>query len=121
MNFTESPALGRGLWDLSMPAHFDCIFVYIITNKRNGTLYTGLSTDLVKRTLQHKQEIADGFTKKFGLKRLVYYEMHSDIQAAAHRERLLKKWHREWKIRLIEEMNPDWADLFADLKRKING
>ncbi|MGB0720292.1 MAG: GIY-YIG nuclease family protein [Bdellovibrionales bacterium] len=96
------------------------VFIYILTNKRYGTLYTGLTTDLMKRMYEHKNGLADGFTKKYGLKTLVYYEIHEDMQAAAHRERLLKKWKRQWKIELIENSNPNWYDLFEDVKKKWN-
>ena len=70
--------------------------------------------------VEHRECVVDGFTKKYGLKRLVYYEIHDDIQVAAHRERLLKKWKRDWKIRLIEQGNPDWVDLYEDVMKKWN-
>ncbi len=94
------------------------VFIYILTNKRYGTLYIGLTTNLVKRMEEHRNKIVKGFTEKYNLTQLVYYEIHDDIHAAAHRERLMKKWKREWKIELIEKKNPHWADLHADLKRK---
>lgn len=97
------------------------VFIYILTNKRYGTLYIGLTTNLVKRTGEHRNEVVDGFTKKYGLKKLVYYEIYDDIEAAAHRERLMKKWKRGWKIELIEKSNPNWHDLYGDVKKKVNG
>ncbi len=103
-----------------MERRIDQIFIYILTNKRNGTLYVGLTTNLIKRMDEHKGEVADSFSKKYGLKSLVYYEIHEDIEAAAHRERLLKKWKRDWKIELIEKGNPDWRDLYEDVKKKVN-
>jgi putative endonuclease len=102
-----------------MEKRTDQVFIYILTNKRYGTLYIGLTTNLMKRVEEHKLKMVKGFTSKYDLTQLVYYEMHGDIHAAAHRERLLKKWKREWKIVLIEKQNPHWADLYADLKRKV--
>lgn len=95
-------------------------FVYFVTNKRYGTIYTGLTTNILKRIEEHKQERADGFTKKHGCKKLVWYEIHYDIREAAHRERLIKKWKRDWKIEMIEKGNPDWADLYEDVRKKWN-
>ena len=94
------------------------VFIYILTNKRYGTLYIGLTTNLVKRMEEHRNKIVKGFTEKYNLTQLVYYEIHDDIHVAAHRERVMKKWKRAWKIALIEKQNPHWADLYADLKRK---
>jgi putative endonuclease len=88
--------------------------VYILASKRNGTLYTGVTSDLYDRMLQHKQGLIDGFTKKYGVTRLVYYEMHDDMLTAIRRETQLKGWKRAWKIRLIEQMNPEWVDLFDE-------
>ena len=87
-------------------------WVYMLANKIGGTLYIGVTNDLVRRVYQHKEELAAGFTKKYEVHRLVYFEQHSDIEAAIRREKRLKKWNREWKIRLIEESNPDWVDLY---------
>jgi putative endonuclease len=95
-------------------------FVYFVTNKRYGTIYTGLTTNLLKRIEEHKLEQAAGYTKEHGCKNLVYYEIHEDIQQAAQRERLLKRWKRTWKIELIEKSNPDWADLYYDVRKKWN-
>ena len=82
-------------------------YVYIMTNKRNGTLYVGLTSDLAGRVWQHKNDIEEGFTKKYGAHTLVYYEGPGDFESAAKREKQLKKWNRIWKLRIIEEMNPE--------------
>ena len=88
-------------------------YVYILTNKRNGTLYIGVTSDLEKRILQHKLAIYKGFSKKYKVHILVYYEVYFDIQTAIQREKKLKKWERKWKLRLIEEHNPEWGDLYS--------
>ncbi|HWA91837.1 MAG TPA: GIY-YIG nuclease family protein [Rhizomicrobium sp.] len=85
--------------------------VYILASKRNGTLYIGVTNGLDRRIREHKLGVADGFTKKYGVKLLVYFETHDDIHAAIHRESRLKKWRRRWKLELIEKGNPDWRDL----------
>ena len=87
-------------------------YVYIITNKRNGTLYTGVTSDLIKRFGQHKEGSVEGFSSKYALNMLVWYEVHDDINEAIKREKQLKKWERKWKLRIIEEMNPGWNDLY---------
>ena len=84
--------------------------VYILASRRNGTLYIGVTSDLAQRVTLHKQDLIEGFTKKYGVHRLVYYEMHPTIDAAILREKRLKEWRRLWKIRLIESMNPEWID-----------
>ncbi|WP_435641696.1 GIY-YIG nuclease family protein [Micavibrio aeruginosavorus] len=89
--------------------------VYILAKGRNQTFYVGVTSDLKKRIWQHKNEIADGFTKEYGLKTLVYYEVFDDVEQAILREKRLKKWNRTWKMRVVEEMNPDWKDLYDDL------
>jgi putative endonuclease len=89
--------------------------VYILTNKPNGTFYVGVTSDLLKRTWQHKSDFVESFAKKHQLHRLVWYEAHPTMESAIAREKLLKKWHRPWKKRLIEAMNPTWRDLFEDL------
>ncbi len=86
-------------------------YVYMLCSKRNGTLYTGVTSDLVKRTYEHKNDLAEGFTKKYGVHRLVWYEVHETAEAAITREKQLKKWNRKWKLRLIEKDNPEWRDL----------
>ncbi|TSA56479.1 MAG: GIY-YIG nuclease family protein [Planctomycetaceae bacterium] len=90
-------------------------YVYILASKRNGTLYLGVTSDIVKRVWQHKNGFAEGFTNKYGIKRLVYYEIHEDAENAIKREKQLKKWRRAWKVELIEEKNSEWRDLYADI------
>jgi len=92
--------------------------MYIMASKRNGTLYIGTASDLMQRVYQHKNDIADGFTKRYQIHTLVYYEACDDKQAALYREKQLKKWNREWKLRLIEENNPRWRDLYEDLLKQ---
>jgi putative endonuclease len=91
------------------------IAVYMMTNKRYGTLYTGVTSALVQRVSQHREGATPGFTKTHGLKRLVWFERHDDMLWAIHREKLLKKYPRQWKINLIERDNPHWDDLFEEL------
>jgi putative endonuclease len=88
------------------------IAVYLLASGYNGTLYVGVTSHLSQRIWQHKHNIYAGFTKKYSVKRLVWYEMHSEIIAAIQREKQIKKWNRAWKIRLIEEKNPYWEDLY---------
>ena len=87
-------------------------WVYILCSKRNGTLYTGVTNNLVRRVYEHKQKLMDGFTKKYVLDKLVYTEEFNDIKAAIAREKAIKKWNRLWKLRLIEQHNPEWEDLY---------
>jgi putative endonuclease len=89
--------------------------VYILASKRNGTLYVGVTSDLVKRVWQHRNDVLGGFTKKYGVHTLVYYELHADMTEAIRREKQLKKWNRAWKIELIEKENPQWHDLWLEL------
>ncbi len=91
------------------------MYVYILTNKRNGVLYIGVTNDLKRRVYEHRKKLVDGFTKKYNLHRLVYFERIDDIYQAIQREKRLKKWNRAWKVRLIEEFNPDWNDLYDKL------
>jgi putative endonuclease len=86
-------------------------FVYILASGRNGTLYTGMTSNLLERVNQHKQKQVKGFTKKYNVDRLVYYESTEDVRAALKREKQLKTWKRKWKLDLIEKHNPDWKDL----------
>jgi len=86
--------------------------VYILASKRSGTLYVGVTSDLHGRMAEHDQGLVEGFTKKYGVKRLVYYEAHDEMADAIRREKQLKEWHRAWKVRLIETMNPEWRNLF---------
>ncbi len=90
-------------------------FVYILASKKNGTLYLGVTSDIKRRVGEHKSGAIDGFTKKYYIKMLVDFEVHNNDDEAIMREKRLKKWNREWKIRLIEEMNPEWNDLYEDL------
>ena len=87
-------------------------YVYIMTNKRNGILYTGITSDLIKRIWQHKNNIIPGFTAKYKVHKLVYYELHEDIREAIRREKNIKAWKRKWKLQLIEKLNPNWDDLY---------
>jgi len=86
-------------------------YVYIITNRRNGTLYTGVTNALSRRAREHREQTCS-FTRKYGLSRLVYYEIFGDVNAAIRREKQLKKWRRKWKLNLIESLNPQWLDLY---------
>jgi len=90
-------------------------FVYILTNCKRGVLYVGVTNDLVRRLSEHKGKVVPGFTSKYGLTMLVYYEEYSSILEARDRERVLKRWRRAWKFDLIEKLNPDWRDLTDDL------
>ena len=87
----------------------------MLANKRNGTLYIGVTSDLIQRVAQHKASEIDGFTKNYGVNLLVYYEAHDAMEAAILREKQLKKWQRQWKLRLIEEKNPAWRDLWGEI------
>jgi putative endonuclease len=89
-------------------------FVYMLTNRRNGTLYIGVTNNLVRRIYEHKFDQIEGFAKKYNLNKLVYFEKTSDIHSAISREKRLKKWNRAWKIKFIESLNPDWKDLSED-------
>ena len=89
-------------------------YVYILASKRNGTLYIGVTNDLIRRVYEHKKKMIKGFTEKYSVDRLVYFEETCDIYAAIEREKQLKKWNRKWKLRLIEEENPDWNDLYYE-------
>ena len=89
--------------------------VYILASARNGTLYVGVTSNLLQRVWQHKEGIADGFTKKYEISSLVWYEQHDSAESAITREKQIKKWNRMWKIRLIEATNPYWNDLYSGL------
>ncbi len=86
--------------------------VYILASKRNGTLYVGVTSNLVKRIWEHKTEAVQGFTKNYGVHQLVWFELHEHMQSAIEREKRLKGWKRAWKLELIETSNPDWEDLY---------
>src|SRR5919108_97846 len=94
--------------------------VYILASKPNGVLYIGVTSSLFDRVAIHKQDLADGFTKRYGVHRLVYYERHDTMEQAIRRESQLKKWQRAWKVRLIESMNPEWCDLFDETTGAIS-
>lgn len=90
-------------------------YVYIATNRPDGTLYIGMTNDLARRISEHRMGIGSFFTRKYNITRLVYYEHFTDVNAAIYREKQMKKWERAWKVRLIEEQNPEWRDLFPGL------
>ena len=90
--------------------------VYMLASQRNGTLYIGVTSDLVQRIWQHKSDVFEGFTKQYGVHMLVWFELHDDMENAIIREKRLKKWNREWKLRLIEEKNPEWKDLYDSIR-----
>jgi putative endonuclease len=89
--------------------------VYLLASKRNGTLYTGVTSSLTKRIWEHKHNLVEGFTKKYSVHTLVWYEVHVTMESAIRREKAIKSWKRVWKIKQIEEMNPQWRDLYPDL------
>jgi putative endonuclease len=89
--------------------------VYIMASKRNGTLYIGVTSDLARRVWEHKNNVADGFTKKYNVHTLVYAEFHADMSTAIAREKQLKKWNRPWKVELFEKRNPEWRDLSEEI------
>jgi putative endonuclease len=90
-------------------------WVYILASRRNGTLYIGMTDDLVRRAWEHRTGVVPGFTKKYGIKMLVWFEQHETRESALQRERQLKKWNRAWKLQLIERCNPSWKDLSDEL------
>ena len=89
--------------------------VYILASQQNGTLYIGVTNDLVKRVWQHKNDTIEGFSKKYSVHKLIYYELHQDMVSAITREKQLKKWNRAWKVELVEEKNPEWNDLWDEI------
>ena len=90
-------------------------YVYILSSFHNRVLYTGITSDLIGRVYQHKNKLADGFTKKYNVDRLVWYEQHGDVNEAIKREKLIKRWKRGWKIEMIEKMNAEWRDLYQEI------
>jgi putative endonuclease len=92
-------------------------FVYILSNRRDGTLYVGVTNDLVRRVYEHRDGLVRGFTRRYGVKRLVYFEIYDDPRSAIQREKNLKHWSRAWKIALIEKQNAEWRDLYEDITR----
>jgi len=94
-------------------------FVYLLASGRNGTLYIGVTNDLVRRVWEHKAKQVRGFTAKYGVDKLMWFEEHPDITEAIHREKQIKRWHRDWKIALFCDTNPDWHDLYPSLTQGI--
>ena len=95
-------------------------YVYILANKKNGTLYIGVTSNLVKRVYEHKNNLVQGVTQKYNVHKLVYYEMYEDIYEAITREKQMKKWKRQWKIDLIEKLKPDWTDLYDKIIDQVD-
>ena len=96
-------------------------YVYILASKRNGTLYVGMTDDIAKRVVRHKSRRANQFAAKYDVDKLVYYEKHRSLEEALKREKQVKKWRRQWKMRMIEKQNPAWEDLFSEvIKEKKN-
>jgi putative endonuclease len=89
--------------------------VYILASKRNGTLYVGVTSDLIKRVAEHKQDLIDGFTKRYSVHELVWFEQHATMESAITREKAIKEWKRRWKLELIEKTNPEWRDLCSEI------
>ena len=92
-------------------------YVYILAGKIGGTLYIGVTNNLVRRVYEHREKLVEGFTKRYDVTKLVYYEIHSEIEAAIVRGKQMKKWNRAWKVRLIEESNPNWSDLYNQIAK----
>ena len=90
-------------------------YVYILSSHKNGTLYIGVTNNLVRRVWEHKNELVEGFTHRYEIHHLVYYELHESIESAITREKQIKKWRRIWKLNLIEEKNPEWKDLYRNI------
>lgn len=108
---------GKQRYNVRMREHL--YFVYILASRRNGTLYVGVTNDVLRRTWEHKNDLAEGFTRKYGVHILVYYELYEDIAVAIAREKRLKRWNRAWKIKLIETNNSGWNDLYDRLLGEI--
>ena len=89
--------------------------VYMLASSRNGTFYVGVTSDLIARIWQHREHMVDGFTKRYEVTKLVWHELHATMDSAIQREKRIKKWNRDWKLRLIDEMNPSWRDLWPDI------
>lgn len=109
---------GKNLVIHALPGHASNMksgCVYIVTNRPNGTLYVGVTSNIARRAWEHREGVVDGFTKRYGLKRLVYAERHDDITDAIRREKRMKSWPRAWKINLFRESNPTWKDLYRTL------
>ena len=95
-------------------------YVYIVTNKRRGVMYIGVTTDLIRRVSEHRQSLIPGFSKRYNCTRLVWYEVHEDVRMAIQKEKSLKRWYREWKIALVENGNPAWRDLFSEMSGLVS-
>ena len=93
--------------------------VYILASQRNGTLYIGVTSNLIQRIWQHREGVVEGFTQQHGVKTLVWYEQHETMESAIAREKALKKWNRDWKLRLIEKRNPQWLDLWPEITGEV--
>ena len=102
---------------MAMVEVMNTYYVYIMASKKNGTLYIGVTNNLIRIVYEHKNDLVEGFTKKYGVHKLVYYEQTNDIYSAIQRERKLRKWNRQWKINLIEKINPDWKDPYDELTK----
>lgn len=116
--------MGSGYYVLEIPAcagmtdrnkYVKCGYVYILASRKDGAIYIGVTSDLIKRVYEHKQDIIKGHTQKYNIKKLVYFEVYDDIAEAILREKQMKVWQRAWKIELIEKENPNWHDLYADI------
>lgn len=92
-------------------------YVYLLASRKQGTLYLGVTNDLVRRTYQHKEKLLPGFSARYDVRRLVWFEIYDDPTSAIEREKQIKKWRRDWKIHLIETENPEWKDLYPDITR----
>ena len=90
-------------------------YVYLLASQKNGTLYTGVTSDIVKRVWQHKNNVVEGFSKKYHVHLLVWYEVHDEVESAITREKQIKEWKRIWKLELIEKTNPTWRDLYIEI------
>ena len=95
-------------------------YIYILASRKNGTLYVGVTNNLLRRIYEHKNDLVEGFTKKYNVHKLVHYEKINDVRVVIQREKRIKKWKREWKINLIEKLNPEWKDLYYDLLSQAN-
>jgi len=91
-------------------------YIYIIANKNNTVLYIGVTTNIIKRIFEHRNKLVDGFSSKYCLYKLVYYEIFDDLESALNREKQLKRWHREWKNNMIESINPNWSDIYDEIR-----
>src|SRR6185437_6169033 len=115
----RGPATPRKIWAPAFAGERGAMnkpgYVYIMASRRNGTIYIGSTSDLVQRAYQHREGLIRGFTREYGCKMLVWYQAYDDLDAARHRELQMKEWKRAWKLRVIEEMNPNWNDLYPSL------